>query len=137
MHVIKPTGISTERFFKLFPLTFFRLTVLFLLITRLFGIGIFNSPERNFPVRDRLALIRSSMLPTAMISPPPCPANGPTSTIQSAALIVSKSCSTTMTVLPKSLSLRRVLISFSLSFACKPIVGSSNTYITPTRPPPI
>ena len=65
------------------------------------------------------------------------PASGPISIIWSAFYIVSVSCSTTITVLPKSLNLLRALISFTLSFWCKPIDGSSSTYNTPVRPDPI
>ena len=47
------------------------------------------------------------------------------------------SCSTTITVFPKSLNLFRALISLTLSFWCKPIEGSSRTYKTPVKPEPI
>ena len=44
----------------------------------------------------------SSTCPAATISPPWTPAPGPTSTMKSAARMVSSSCSTTMRVLPMS-----------------------------------
>ena len=62
---------------------------------------------------------------------------GPISTIWSAAYIVSSSCSTTSTVLPKSLNFLSVAISLSLSLWCNPILGSSKIYNTPVSPPPI
>ncbi len=55
----------------------------------------------------------------------------------SAASIVPSSCSTTITVLPRSRSRSRVAISFSLSRWWRPIEGSSSTYMTPTRLDPI
>ena len=55
------------------------------------------------PVMDFLFFIMSFAVPTATTSPPCSPAPGPISTIQSAANIVSSSCSTTITELPRSL----------------------------------
>ena len=57
----------------------------------------------------------SSILPTAITSPPFTPANGPISTIKSAFLIVFSSCSTTKTEFPRSLKCFNVLINLSLS----------------------
>ena len=62
-----------------------------------------------------------------VLSPPCSPAAGPRSTIQSAVRMVSSSCSTTSTVLPRSrnpfsVSSRRVL-----SRGCRPMEGSSST----------
>lgn len=62
---------------------------------------------------------------------------GPISIIWSAAYIVSSSCSTTSTVLPRSLSFLSVAINLSLSLWCKPMLGSSKMYNTPVKPPPI
>ena len=59
------------------------------------------------------------------------------STIQSLSLIVSSSCSTTITVLPRSRSRVRVSIRRRLSRWWRPIDGSSSTYSVPTRPDPI
>ena len=76
-------------------------------------------------------------LPSATISPPCSPAPHPMSIRWSDDFIVSSSCSTTKTVLPKSLNLSKVSINFLLSDWCNPIEGSSNTYRTPVRPDPI
>ena len=76
-------------------------------------------------------------MPWAITWPPLVPASGPRSIIWSAFSIVSVSCSTTMTVFPKSLSLFRALINLILSFWCNPIDGSSKTYNTPVNPDPI
>ena len=59
---------------------------------------------------------------------PPCsPAPGPMSTTQSEVLMVSSSCSTTISVLPRSRSRTSVSISRWLSRWCSPIDGSSRT----------
>jgi nitrogen fixation/metabolism regulation signal transduction histidine kinase len=58
-------------------------------------------------------------------------------TTQSAARMVSSSCSTTIMVLPNSRRRRRVPNNRSLSRGWSPMVGSSRTYMTPTRPEPI
>jgi hypothetical protein len=76
----------------------------------------------------------ASIFPLAITSPPCIPAPGPRSTMYSAALIVSSSCSTTMTVFFLSLKFFNVFMSFLLSLGCKPILGSSNTYKTPVKP---
>src|SRR5579885_623799 len=52
-------------------------------------------------------------------------------------MIASSSCSTTMTVLPRSRSRVSVPSSRRLSRWCKPMDGSSSTYMTPTSPAPI
>ena len=75
--------------------------------------------------------------PLAMISPPCSPAPGPMSTTQSAVRMVSSSCSTTSTVLPRSRSRVSVAMSFALSRWCSPIDGSSRMYSTPIRLDPI
>ena len=84
-----------------------------------------------------MSFLISSYVPWADTCPPLDPASGPISIIWSAFSIVSVSCSTTITVLPKSLNLLRALISLTLSFWCKPIEGSSRTYKTPVNPDPI
>ena len=68
-----------------------------------------------------------------MICPPSRPASGPISIIQSAARMISSSCSTTMTVLPKSRNCCSTLMSLSVSLLCSPILGSSRMYRLPTR----
>ena len=75
--------------------------------------------------------------PFAMISPPCSPAPGPMSMTQSAVRIVSSSCSTTSTVLPRSRSRVSVAISFALSRWWSPIDGSSRMYSTPISVVPI
>ena len=59
------------------------------------------------------------------------------STIQSAVRIVSSSCSTTSSVLPRSRSRISVAMSLALSRWCRPIDGSSRMYSTPIRLDPI
>ena len=46
---------------------------------------------------------------------------------------MSSSCSTTKTELPNSLRFLRILISRVVSSGCNPTLGSSNTYIEPTK----
>src|SRR5256885_1553238 len=50
--------------------------------------------------------------------------------------MVSASCSTTMTLLPRSRSRRSVEMRRRLSRWCRPIEGSSSTYITPDSSEP-
>ena len=102
------------------------------------GTSILRLPERYWPVSEAGSLGDLLRACPAAITWPPCsPAPGPRSTRWSAAIIVPSSCSTTITVLPRSRSRSRVAISFSLSRWCRPIEGSSSTYITPTRLEPI
>ena len=102
--------------------------MLFLLLEE---IGISISPRRYLAVKLPELLI-SSIFPSAIISPPCVPASGPISIILSAEFIISSSCSTTITVLPRSLSRFKTDIKRSLSLECKPIEGSSSIYIDPT-----
>ena len=81
----------------------------------------------------RLRYLSSSTL--RHILPPCTPAPGPISITWSDKSIVSWSCSTTITVFPRSLNFFRVLRSFSLSLWWRPIDGSSRIYVTPTNPP--
>ena len=64
-------------------------------------------------------------VPSATMWPPWTPAPGPTSTIQSAARIISSSCSTTISVLPRSRRRSRVRIRRALSRWWRPMLGSS------------
>ena len=66
--------------------------------------------------------------PAATTLPPPAPASGPMSMIQSASAMTSRLCSTTTTVLPASTSRCSTWMSFSTSAMCRPTVGSSSTY---------
>ena len=122
--VITPSGNETSIFFRLFslaPYTFSQ-SVGFL---RTSGTGIFKRPLRYAPVTDFSFFISSSAVPTATTSPPCSPAAGPISTMQSAARIVSSSCSTTIKEFPRSRRCFNVFSSLSLSLWCSPILGSS------------
>ena len=46
---------------------------------------------------------------------------------------MSSSCSTTITVFPKSRRESNTFINLSVSFGCNPILGSSKIYIDPTK----
>ncbi len=92
------------------------------LVTRIFR-------ARYGPVRETEggAAMRAAGGPWKRSCPPSVPAWGPSSMISSAMRMVSSSCSTTRTVLPRSRSSRRVSRSFWLSCGCKPMLGSSRT----------
>jgi len=66
-------------------------------------------------------------VPCATTSPPCTPAPGPRSTTWSAVRIASSSCSTTITVLPRSRRRFSVSSSRSLSRWWRPMLGSSST----------
>ena len=104
---------------------------------RLVGVSIVAAPDRYWPVSDSPTSWTSAAVPWATIRPPCSPAPGPRSTRWSAARIVCSSCSTTITVLPRSRSRSSVAISFELSRWCRPIEGSSRMYSTPTSEEPI
>ena len=104
---------------------------------RFSGIGIFILPERYCPVRLSSLERRFSKVPFETTVPPCLPAPGPKSTIQSACLNVSSSCSTTRRVFPISVNSLRVASNLELSLGCNPILGSSRTYITPVNLVPI
>ena len=132
-----PSGNSTSRPLRLCwraPLTTRRLP---LPVRRSLGMGTMRSPRRKAPVMERGSSRRASSRPLAMISPPCSPAPGPMSMTQSAVRMVSSSCSTTSTVLPRSRSRVSVAISFALSRWCRPIEGSSRMYSTPISVVPI
>ena len=65
------------------------------------GTSILRLPDRYCPVIDCFDFSTSLTVPDTMISPPCSPAPGPMSTTWSATRIVSSSCSTTITVLPR------------------------------------
>ena len=75
-------------------------------------------------------------MPAEITRPPRRPAPGPKSTTWSADSIVSASCSTTMTLLPRSRRRRSVAMRRRLSRWCRPIDGSSSTYMTPESSEP-
>ena len=137
MQTNSPRGILTSIFLRLFsvaPLIFRNLP---LPCRRSLGRGTIFLPERYAPVIDFGSASISSGVPSATNQPPCSPAPGPRSTIQSALRIVSSSCSTTRTVLPRSRRPLRVSKSLSLSRGCRPIEGSSSTYKTPINLEPI
>ena len=112
--VITPSGKFTSIFFRLFsaaPRTVSHPVGL----RRSDGTGIFNLPLKYAPVMDSSHCIISSAVPTATTCPPCSPAPGPISTIQSAARMVSSSCSTTKTEFPRSRRCFNVASSLSLS----------------------
>ena len=91
------------------------------------GTGIDSRPDRYAPVSESGLASRSATEPETTMLPPCSPARGPMSTTQSAALIVSSSCSTTISVLPRSRSRSSVSSSRWLSRWCSPMDGSSST----------
>jgi hypothetical protein len=68
------------------------------------GIVTAISPDRYLPVSEAGVAISSSTLPCATMWPPWMPAPGPMSSTWSAVRMASSSCSTTITVLPRSRS---------------------------------
>ena len=66
------------------------------------GTGIACRPVRYAPVSDSGLASSSATGPDTTILPPCSPAPGPISTTQSAARMVSSSCSTTISVFPRS-----------------------------------
>ena len=136
IHTIHPRGMDKFTFLKLFPIApFIFKTSPF--PTRLFlGTWISNSLVKNLDVRD-FCFKKLDSLPWATTLPPLIPGPGPISIILSADSIISLSCSTTITVFPKSLNSFRESISLLLSLWCSPILGSSSIYNTPTNFVPI
>ena len=66
------------------------------------GTGMPIAPVRYLPVSESFDAMMSAGVPCATISPPWMPAPGPMSSTWSAVRIASSSCSTTITVLPRS-----------------------------------
>ena len=104
---------------------------------RLAGTAMAWLPLKYCPVSDSGAASTCANVPCAMMRPPCMPAPGPMSMMWSAARIMSSSCSTTSTLLPISRRCFKVAIRRSLSRWCRPMLGSSSTYITPVSPLPI
>ena len=134
--IINPSGMSMLRPLMLFAVTPERRSFP-VLGRRSFGVAIERLPESQAPVTLALFFLICARVPSAQIIPPCRPAPGPTSMIQSAAAMVSSSCSTTKTVLPRSRSASRVPTRRWLSRGCSPMEGSSSTYKTPANPDPI
>ena len=126
-HVSMPSGTSTSTSLRLCsdaPLMRIRWLVGF---RRIDGTGMASSSRRYFAVSERGSCSSAWNVPENTTRPPCSPAPSPMSTTVSATLIMSASCSTTSTVLPWSRSLRRMVMSRSLSRECRPIDGSSST----------
>ena len=145
--VNRPSGKATERFFRLFRLNPRKMSdgVLFFRLAprRVRGGAVGRAwpsawprsccRANSTPVSD--CLFRKICLsePAATTWPPSTPAPGPRSMMWSARAIVSSSCSTTTTELPRERSCSSAPSSCRLSRGCRPIVGSSSTYSTPLR----
>ena len=93
-------------------------------------------PLINGPVTEDLDFATSAAVPEATMFPPLTPASGPKSQMLSLFWMTSRSCSTTISVLPKSRKRCSALSSRVLSRGWSPIVGSSSTYNTPQSPLP-
>ena len=132
-----PSGIVKSVCLRLFTAQPLTVMLLPLPLRRISGTGMNFLPERYCPVMDLSLLSSSSIVPSNTTSPPLRPAPGPISTMWSAANMVSSSCSTTMSVLPRSRSRPRVASSLSLSRWCRPMDGSSRIYSTPISDEPI
>ncbi len=132
-----PRGKLTSIFFKLCPAAPNTVKHFSFGMRRASGTGTYFRPLKYCPVIETGLPVISSIFPWATTSPPFSPAPGPMSTIQSAVRIVSSSCSTTITVLPRSLKCSSVSKRRRLSRWCRPILGSSRMYRTPVRPLPI
>ena len=89
-------------------------------------------PVRYCAVRPSFSC-NSAWVPVKTTRPPCDPAIGPMSMMWSAARITSSSCSTTITVLPRSRSFFSTPMSRSVSRECRPMLGSSRMYMLPTR----
>ena len=90
-----------------------------------------SSPLRYGAMMDPGSASTSSTVPWDTTVPPPLPAPGPISTIQSAILRALTSWSTMTTELPWSTRSRTISIIPSRLDGCRPMDGSSRTYITP------
>ena len=134
----QPKGIDTFIFWRLFslaPMIWIHLPSSGVFLSA--GMEMFSLPERYAPVILSSLESNSSNSPLTSTFPPSLPAPGPMSTSQSACLRVASSCSTTSKVFPSSVSSLKVSKRRSLSLGCKPILGSSRTYITPVNLVPI
>src|SRR5499425_1320991 len=127
--VSRPSGMDTSTSFKLLadaPTIWMDLP---LGLRRAGGTSIFAEPDRYCPVSDWGAAAIWAGLPCATRWPPALPAPGPRSTTKSARRMVSSSCSTTSTVLPRLRSCSSEPRSRSLSRACRPMGGSSQAEV--------
>ena len=101
------------------------------LAVRVSGVANAASPAaRKFPVVVP-ALATCAGVPSATSRPPPGPASGPISKIQSQALSTSRWCSTTMSEWPASARRWSRAIKRATSSRCRPVVGSSSSNKAP------
>ena len=112
--ISSPSGKVTFTSFRLLPLQPVSCMVFPFPSLRSLGSSMARSPFRYCAV-SVCVLSMSAGLPWKTTSPPLRPAFGPMSTIQSAARIMSSSCSTTITVFPMSRNSFRELMRRSLS----------------------
>ena len=132
-----PSGKVTSMFFRLFSRAPRTVRNLPFPSRRCAGSSMRFLPLRYWPVRLLGSAITCSGVPADTTCPPSAPAPGPMSMSQSAARMVSSSCSTTIRVLPRSRRRHSVASSLSLSRWCRPMEGSSRIYSTPMRLLPI
>ena len=88
-------------------------------------------PERYGPIWESGWQQRSSTVPWTITCPPPAPASGPISTIQSASERIWVSWSTSNTELPSATRSCITAVRPSILEGCRPMEGSSSTYSTP------
>ena len=108
------------------------ISIAYLDVRRFLGTSILSVSFKYCAVNEFDAKM-SLNVPVATTCPPRVPASGPISIISSASFMMSSSCSTTITVFPKSRNAFKTNINLSVSLGCKPILGSSRIYIEPTR----
>ena len=96
------------------------------------GVGICQPAPENLP-RMRLRIPRDLFRrPRRDDFPPIAPPSGPISITQSADFTTSKLCSITSNDAPLSSNFRNAASNFAISSKCKPVVGSSRIYKTPS-----
>ena len=138
MQVISPNGNSRVTFLRLLPRAPLSTSMRSGLTgVRTEGTAMAVLPLKYWPVMDSAQAATFSGVSAISTLPPCSPAPGPMSMTKSASRMASSSCSTTITLLPKSRRRLRVASRRSLSRWCRPMEGSSSTYITPVRPLPI
>src|SRR5687767_2261244 len=133
IHTSFPSGMETSIPFKLFADALIILSDFPLPSRLFFGTSICFRPDKYCPVSDFGCTKICFGVPSAMTCPPCSPAAGPRSITQSDSRMVSSSCSTTSTVLPRSRKPLSVSSKRALSRGCNPMDGSSSTYNTPTN----
>ena len=91
------------------------------------GLRISAFPERNGPIREPSFSAIWGTVPWAITWPPPAPAPGPISIIQSASLRIWVSWSTKITELPSSIRSCITPVSPTMLEGWRPMDGSSST----------